>query len=318
VGSLLGSTGVELDVVIVDNGCTVPGLVDDLERADDRTTVVRPPDNLGYAGGCNAGAAVATGDVLVFVNGDAAVEPDAVATLVGALADGVGLVTASVRLADDPATINAAGNPLNILGLVWAGHFGEPAAHHDSRREVAVVSGAAFAVRRETWDLLDGFDPLHFAYHEDTDLSVRCWQQGLSVVYVPEAVVVHRYEFSRNPRKLFLVERNRLLNLMTLWQPRTLLLLLPLLLLFELAMLALAARQGWLHEKVAGYRWLWRHRREVGARRRAVQGGRRLPDRDIARILTPEITAANIDLPPGVGALNAALSAYWSVVRRLL
>ena len=319
VRSLLASAGVEVDVVLVDNGCTAPGVVDRLEAELTALTVLRPGTNLGYAGGCNAGADAATGDVVAFVNGDATVEVDALAALADALADdAVGLVTGSVRLAADPARINAAGNPLNILGVVWAGHFDEPAADHRQRRPTAVVSGAAFACRRATWQRLGGFDPTYFAYHEDTDLSVRCWQQGLTVVYVPEAVVVHRYEFSRNTRKLYLVERNRLLNLLTLWQRRTLLVLLPVLAGFEVAMLALATRQGWLGAKVDGYRWLWRHRREVVARRQRVQSVRTVPDRDLTWLLTPRITAANYALPPGAAAGNAALAAYWGGVRRLI
>lgn len=319
IDSILASERVSVDVVLVDNGCTVPGLVDSIVAAHTDVHLVRPGENLGYAGGCNAGADLATGHVLMFVNGDATVASDAAAVLAGELANAdVGLATASVRLADDPTTVNAAGNPLNILGVAWAGNFGEPADRHDARRPTAVVSGATFACRRDTWDRLGGFDPAYFAYHEDTDLSVRCWQAGLDVVYVPDAIVIHRYEFSRNPRKLHLVERNRLLNLLTLWQTRTLLLLLPPLVAFEIAMLALAAKQRWLAQKLDGYRWLWTHRHEVADRRRRVQAARVRSDRDLAWLLTPRITAANYALPPGIGLVNAALGVYWSVVRRLL
>jgi GT2 family glycosyltransferase len=321
VRSLGESTGVDVDIVLVDNGCTIPGLVEELERTTPRIEVVRPVENLGYAGGCNAGAAVAVGDVLAFINADVVVHADALAALTKTLHDpAVGLVTASVRLADDPDLVNAAGNPLTILGLSWAGHFGEPASDHASRRRAAIVSGATFACRRDTWDLLGGFDPLHFAYHEDTDLSVRCWQRGLEVVFEPDAVVVHRYEFSRNPRKYYLLERNRLLNLLTLWELRTLLVLLPVLVPFELSVLLLSAKHGWRHEKVDGYRWLWRHRHEVRARRSLIQSQRTVPDSVVVRLLTPAINAVNAPpLPPAwMRAVNVVLHGYWAVAERLL
>lgn len=318
VTSVLASTGVDVDLVLVDNGCTTPGAVDRLAPLPG-VTLVRPAENLGYAGGCNAGAEAATGQVLAFVNSDAVVTPSAIATLVAALDDPhVGLVTGSVRLAEDPTLLNAAGNPLNILGVAWAGHFREPAADHMEPTTVTLISGAAFACRRATWADLGGFDPAYFAYHEDTELSVRCWQRGLEIRYVPDAVVVHHYEFSRNPRKLALVERNRLFNLFVLWERRTLLLLLPALLAFEVAMLGLAVRQGWLPAKIEGYRWLWAHRAHVRSRRALVQRERRVPDRVVARLLTPAITAGNIELPAGIRVVNAVLTAYWSLVRRLL
>jgi len=321
VRALAASTGVDADIVLVDNGCAVLGLVDELERSVANLTVVRAPENLGYAGGCNAGASVATGDVLAFVNADAVVRPDALMALADTLRDpAIGLVTASVRLADDPDRLNAAGNPLTIVGVSWAGHLGEPATDHATRRRATVVSGATFACTRQTWDLLGGFDPLHFAYHEDTDLSVRSWQRGLEVVYEPTAVVVHRYEFSRNPRKYYLLERNRLLNLFTLWELRTLLVLLPVLVPFEAAMLLLATKQGWRHQKVDGYRWLWRHRREVRERRRQVQAQRTVPDHEVAQLLTAAITAPNAPVRQSVWlrAVNAFLSGYWAVAERAL
>lgn len=318
VASLLASSDADVDVVLVDNGCTTPGAVDSL-AAEPRVTLLRPGHNLGYAGGCNAGAAAATGEILMFVNADAVADPGAAVTLARAVDEPrVGLATGSVRLLDEPDLLNAAGNPLTIAGVVWAGHFREPATSHRTNRPVAVISGAAFAARREVWDSLGGFDDAHFAYHEDTDLSVRAWQRGYEVVYVADAVVLHRYEFSRNPRKHYLLERNRLLNLAVLWQARTLLLLAPALVAFELAVLATATVQGWLPAKLDGYRWLWVNRRHVRDRRRRVQAERRVPDRDLVPLLTPRIAATNVDLPPGAGLANALLSAYWAVVRRLI
>jgi len=79
---------------------------------------------------------------------------------------------------------------------------------HLARREVASVSGALCAIRREAWDAVGGFDPDYFAYHEDVDLSLRVWCSGRKVRYVPEARCVHHYEFSRHPRKLELLERH--------------------------------------------------------------------------------------------------------------
>jgi GT2 family glycosyltransferase len=318
VEAVLASTGIDIDVVLVDNGCTDRTTVDQL-ATHQRVRMLRPDDNLGYAGGCNLGADNARGDVLAFVNSDAIVEPDALAELVAALdRDDLALATASVRLADEPELLNAAGNPLNILGVAWAGHFREPAAAHAHPRTVTLVSGATFCCRRTTWAALGGFDPEYFAYHEDTELSVRCWQRGWRIGYVPAAVVRHHYEFSRNPRKFYLVERNRWFNLLTLWQMRTLILLAPALLGFELAMLALATRQRWLRQKLAGYSWLWQHREHLQARRRRVQAERRRSDRDLAELLTPAITAANIALPAGIRLVNVILGGYWAVVRRFL
>lgn len=307
-----------VEIVLVDNGSARPVTVGRWESRED-VTVVRPGRNLGYAGGCNAGARAARGDTFVFVNSDAIVQPRAIEAIVAAVAQPeVGLACASIRLADTPHLLNSAGNPFHYLGVVWAGHFGEPAAEHAQPADVATVTGATFAVRREVWEALGGFEEAWFAYHEDSDLSLRAWQQGWRVRFEPAAVVHHHYEFTRHARKNYLLERNRLLNLLTLYQARTLVVLLPMLVLFELLMTLLAARQGWLREKLRGYGWIARHAGDVARRRRRVQRARVRTDRDLAPMWASRLVLASIEQPPGLRSLNAALAAYWRLARRLI
>lgn len=318
VAALRGSTNVDVEIVLVDNGCSERATVDALAGSGE-VALVRPRTNLGFAGGCNVGARHASGEVLAFVNSDAVVSPDAVHRLAEACtAPDVGIATASVRLADQPALLNTAGNPWHIAGVVWSGHFGEAAAAHASSEDVATASGAAFAMRRDVWDLLGGFDDVWFAYNEDAELSMRAWQRGLRVVYVPDAVVLHHYEFSRNHRKAYLVERNRLLNLLTLYQLRTLLLLSPVLLVFELGVLVMATAQGWLPEKLKGYGWILRNAHWLAARRRAVQSSRLVDDRALAHLFTSRFDPANITAPAGAALVNVFFDVYWRAVRRFV
>jgi GT2 family glycosyltransferase len=315
--AVLASTGVDLDLVVVDNGCTGPA-VDEVKGLPG-VRVVRPAENTGYAGGCALGAAEATGDVVAFVNSDAVVEPASLARIVAAATEtGVGAAMGSVRLAEHPELINTAGNPLHVAGLSWAGGHGEPATRYARRRDVPVVSGCCFAIRRQLWRELGGFAREYFAYHEDVELSLRLWQRGLRVVYVPDAVVRHHYEFSRNDLKHYLVERNRLLTLLTAYQVRTLLVLSPVLILTEAAMLATAVAGGWLRPKARGWLWLWRHRDWVRQRRRQLQGERTVPDRALVSLMTARFDPGNVAAPRGIGAYNAMVAAYWALARRLL
>jgi GT2 family glycosyltransferase len=255
----------------------------------------------------------------VFVNSDAVVAPDALAKLVAVASEpGVGSAMGSIRLADRPGYINTAGNPWHVTGLSWAGGMGRPAADFAVRRPVAIGSGCCFALRREVWDAVDGFAAEYFAYVEDTDLSVRLWQRGWTVQYVPDAVVEHHYEFSRNQLKNYLLERNRLVFVLTAYQRRTLLLLAPVLALTEAAMLASAVAGGWLRPKLRGWGWLWRNRAWVRNRRRGLQAARTVSDRDLARLMTARFDPANIEAPPGVGIYNALVGAWWALVRGLL
>lgn len=317
IDAVLGSRGIDVRLVLVDNGCTR----DDVDAlcADRDVTLLRPVRNLGFTGGVNLGAARGDGPYLALVNSDAIVATDALAVLVAVAADpAVAIASADVRLADDPSTMNTAGNPLHVLGLSWAGGLGDPASQHRVARDVASATGATLVIRRAVWDALDGFPEEFFAYQEDLDLSWRAWQRGWRVRYVPGAVVVHHYAFSRNARKMYLLERNRLLFVLTTYGTRTLFLLAPALLGFELAMAVVAGLQGWGRQKVSGWGWVLRNLGWVRSRRSTVQSARTVSDRELVDLWVARFSPVALALPAGAEVLQAVLAGYWRLVRRFV
>lgn len=306
----------DLELLLVDNGA--PTAVAALPP-DDRLRVVRPQENTGFAGGCNLGAAETTGEVLVFVNSDAVLQPGAIAALTGALEpEEVALVCGCVTLASDPTRVNSVGNPVHWTGLSWAGGYGDSVEAHREPRDTPSITGSLFATRRPTWQALGGFDEAYFAYHEDAELSLRAWQRGGRVRYVPGAVAVHHYEFHRSPLKRYLLERNRVMTVLTTYPTPLLRRLLPGLLMYELVTCLLATVQGWLPEKLRGYRWLLTHRGTIRERRRAVQVESRLTAAAFHGLLGTRIEPANVDRPPGLGLLNLLLSWYFRLATRTL
>jgi GT2 family glycosyltransferase/glycosyltransferase involved in cell wall biosynthesis len=154
----------------------------------------RNPENLGFIGACNAGAAVAQGDFLVFLNNDTAVQPGWLDALLRtfALHDDVGL--AGSKLVYPDGRLQEAGGIVFSDASGWNyGRFDDPAEpRYNFVREVDYCSGAAIAIRRSLFDRFGGFDA-HYApaYYEDTDLAMKVRQAGLRVLYQPASVVVH-------------------------------------------------------------------------------------------------------------------------------
>ena len=315
--AILDSVGVEVEVILVDNGCTSSSVAEVSGWTDPRLRVLVPGENTGFTGGCNLGARQAVHPTLALVNSDAIVAPDALARLTERAA-GCGIATASVRLYQAPDQVNSAGNPVHFTGLSWAGGFGEAADRHAVAGRVASASGCAMAVRREVWDHLGGFNEQMFAYGEDMELSLRCWLAGWTVEFEPDAVVLHHYEFHRNSRKYYLLERNRIVTLLTVYRVRTLVLFAPVLLGLELAVAAHAARDGWLRDKVAGWLWILRHARSIAERRRFVQARRSRSDRVLAEVWTGEFAPGDIPDAPRATRASQLSASYWRLVRPLV
>jgi GT2 family glycosyltransferase len=315
--SLAGDAAAGTEIVVVNNGGAGP----EIEWAEQSPYVrlLEAGGNLGFAAGCNLGADATEADTLAFLNPDTTVAPGALDALAARLEDEtVGIAMARLRLLDAPDLLNSRGAALHISGLGWSSGHGEPAASVNALREIAYANGSAFAIRREVFESLGRFTNELFIYLEDAELSWRARLAGLRVVLEPAADVYHDYEYARNPTKLYYMERNRLIFVLTAFQVRTILLLLPVLLAMEVGMVAFAAREGWLQDKLAGWRWSLRRRGWIRSHRRETQALRRVPDRELARYLTPVVDPQMIPLPAPLRATNPIMRAYWAAVRRAL
>ena len=307
-----------VDVVVVNNGARGPE-IEDAERRDG-VRVLEAGRNDGFGAGCNRGAASTDADVLVFLNPDTVAQPGAVAALARRLEDlATGVVQARLRLLRRPELLNSSGNVVHVSGLAWPGGYEDPAEELTEPREIPYASGAALAIRSDLFHELGGFMEELFLYQEDLELCWRARLRDLAIVVEPEADVLHDYALERlDRRKEYYLERNRLVFVLTAYSTRLLLLLAPVLVAVEIGVALLALRQGWLREKAGGWAWLAGHRSWLGARRRQTQRARRVPDRQLARFLTPVLDPRMLELPPGIGALNGVVSTWWRGVRVLL
>ncbi len=298
--SVLAQDYPNYQVVMVDNGST-DGSAEFVEHRFPEIKVVRTGVNLGFGCACNLGAQAdrafpTRGKYLAFLNPDTIVEPDWLGPLVQALEYDaeVGLATAKILLHSQPGRINTCGNEIHFAGFPACRGWMLPSSEITSTEDVFSVSGAAFVIQRIVFDKIGGFDGRFFLYLEDNDLSWRARLAGYRSICVPDSLVYHRYdphfyqEKSTSACKFFYLERNRYVMLFKNLYRRTLLFLLPALILAEIVAWGYAILQGRAHmrAKLRAYWSLWKHREEVLERRHAVQAYRQISDRDILRHCT--------------------------------
>jgi GT2 family glycosyltransferase len=303
------------DTIVVNNGAHGP----EIEAAATRARVI-DSDNHGFGAGCNRGAAAADGEVLVFLNPDTVAQPGAVEALARRLEDvSIGVVQARIALLAAPDTLNSSGNIVHVSGLAWPGGYGDPVDAVSAVHDIPYASGAALAIRADLFHELGGFTEELFLYQEDLELCWRARLSGRRIVVDPAATVLHDYVLERaDRRKEYYLERNRLIFVLTAFSGRLLLLVAPVILAVELAISLRALKHGWLREKARGWAWLARNASWLAGRRRAVQGGRRIRDRELAPFLTPVLDPRMLELPAGVAVVNGAVSAWWRGARVFL
>jgi GT2 family glycosyltransferase len=316
--ALLPELGEGDELIVVDND-SGDGTADAVASLAPAARVVRSARNAGFAGGCNAGAAAAGGDLLVILNPDAAPRPGFGEAIRRPWLQERGWAAWQALVADgDGTTINSAGNPVHFTGIVWAGGHGRPIAEAPAAGEVTALSGACLAIPRRTWERVGGFPQSFFLYHEDVDLSLRLRLAGGALGIEPAAIVDHDYEFGAREHKWRWLERNRWAFLIRAYPASLLILLAPALLATELVLYAVAVRGGWGRQKLAAHleaiAWLPRLLRE----RRQVQATRTVSAAEFASWLTADLDSPFIPPIARSTPVRLALRAYWRTVKFLL
>ena len=203
VACVLASTGVTLDIVIVNNspGMALAEIVE--SDAAGRVRVIEMGHNSGFVGAINAGIAASQAPHILFLNQDAELTPTYLPLLAAFLELHPDAAAASgkvLRLGGDGTVRTKKFDSAGITLRRGRGPFdrAEGATDHgqlDLAEEVFAVSGAAPLVRRKALEDVSAagqyLDPALFMYKEDIDLCWRFRRRGWACWYVPEAVAYH-------------------------------------------------------------------------------------------------------------------------------
>lgn len=152
-------------------------------------TLVQSPRNLGYGGGCNAGArAAGLSRYTIFVNPDVHATPEDLQAMIDiAEAD-------SSIVALGPLQSGKNGKVRGKRRSVGQGKlFGPPLRQSDATGalvETGFLSGGALMTRSDLFARIGGFDERIFLFHEDDDLCLRLAKHG-RLVYATGVVVQH-------------------------------------------------------------------------------------------------------------------------------
>jgi GT2 family glycosyltransferase len=199
---------VSFEVILVDNNST-DGTVAYVGKEYPSVHLIENKQTYGFAKNNNIGAARAQGKYILILNPDIVLLPDAIDILYNYLKENesVGIVAPKL-LNPDHSIQRSARNFMSIKLLIYRMiTFGKDDTRNTtvqaylapnlSNEEPATVDwclGAALLFRSDFYRELGGFDEHFFLYVEDTDICQRCWFAGKSVVYHPQARMIHAHQ----------------------------------------------------------------------------------------------------------------------------
>lgn len=193
------------DICIADNDSAEPATHQffDTLRAQGHH-VVPCPGEFNFSRIVNTAVARTSADIVVLLNNDVEItEPGWLTALVRhARRPEIGCVGAKLYYPD--GRIQHAGVTIGLGNL--AGHLmrffqGDSPGYRDQLRylrSVRAVTAACFAVRREIWDAVQGFDEAHLPVaYNDVDFCLRVEERGYRNLWTPHASLIHHEYASR-------------------------------------------------------------------------------------------------------------------------
>lgn len=217
--SILLSDYSPLEILLVDNASS-DGSGQILQHEYPEIPYLQTGKNLGYAGGNNRGIEWALhrgAEYVLIINNDTVVDPSTVTKLVQALESdsAAGAISPKILFHDRPDLISFGGGQLSRLRAI--GHHTNEGRldRTDPMKDVAAVSflsGCCLLVPARVLRTVGGFDEDFFAYVEDVDLSLRMADAGYTLLYHPEARILHHSkptDAQPSPFQIFLRDRNR-------------------------------------------------------------------------------------------------------------
>ena len=275
------------EIIVVDNN-SPDRSAEGLEEEFPQVRVIRQNSNAGYAAASNVGITNCGSDLVAILNNDIILDNKWLENMLARVSPDWDFWTSLVVFADSPEAVDSAGDGMTVIGAAYKSGHRQSSSLFSKDRESFGACAAAALYRRELLDATGGFDEDFFLIYEDADLSFRARLLGFRCLFVHQARVYHRVNFSIGTFSETYVYYGQRNSETVFWKnmPGSLLLLyLPERILFNLLSFAYFSWKGkpfaFCRAKIDFFRSLF----TILHRRRAIQIERKLSARELRKSL---------------------------------
>jgi GT2 family glycosyltransferase len=304
------------EVVLVDNDST-DGSQKIAKDKFHKIKLVQNDANVGFTKANNIGLRESSGEYVIFLNYDTAVEKDWMKELLSAIEkdSNIGACQSKVLIYGTDL-INADGIDVNFLGVSWCADYRKKFVEEADDREIPCGTAASLMVRKDVLDMIGGFDDDYFMYHDDVDLSWRIRLAGYRIMLSRKSKVYHKYEFKRQTKsKFFNLERNRQTTLLKNYGLKSLILAFPAFVITELCIYAYSVLSGSFIDKLKSNLYILGNLGMILKKRSVIQKFRKISDREIIMSMKGGISFEEIDNPLLRYVLNPFLEIYFKIMK---
>lgn len=194
--------GFSFEVWVVDND-SGDGSAALVRQRFPQVRLIESGENLGFAGGNNLAIEQSNGRYLLLLNPDTKLLPDALTELLVFMENNPHAGGAGSRLLNPDLSLQPSCHPFPTLSRelsrllhldYFPPYYGSYNMHRWETavpRQVDIVQGASFIVRRAILERVGLLDDSYFMYSEEVDLCYRINRAGWPLFWVPTSQVIH-------------------------------------------------------------------------------------------------------------------------------
>lgn len=188
------------EIIVADNN-SHDQTIEAIQKNFSDITILQNTQNLGFAEGNNRASKQVKGTFLLFLNSDTKVINRSIIDMIEFLKNRKDVAIMGGGITDENGNMQrTAGHFLNLINIFLTLFIGGNSSRFAPKamQEVNWVEGSFLIIKREVFEMLDGFDKEFFMYVEDMELCFRAKKAGLKTFYFPTPVAVHTGQGSSN------------------------------------------------------------------------------------------------------------------------
>ena len=217
--------------------------------------------------------------------------------------------------------INSIGNKLHFLGFGYSQGDGLEDYEIQGWPQIkGYASGCSFITRKEVIEKIGGYNEEYFMYHDDIEVSAKTILAGYKIVLAPKSILYHKHEFGRNDLGFYHMERNRYIFILSFYNLKTILLILPVLTIMDVGILFYSIIHGWFKTKIKVYKYFlnfdnWQKIKQTRAKLKNIKTTN---NKQLTKNLSSKILFQEINNPILKYIVNPFLDFYWKIIKKFI
>lgn len=324
IRSILDNAHPVPDIILVDD-CSTDGSVEMVRRQFPSVRIFVQPRNMGPNAARNRILRESRNDIVFITDNDVTLERDCLRLLVGSLVStpGAGAVTPMVldSVERDKIYSNGAGLHFACFGVIPLRHERIPEGLDMEPRPSVCGSGGIMLVDKGAALAVGGFDEDFYFGYDDGEFTYRVTASGRCVMQVPRARIYHIEKPGRRTDRLRFQIRGRWDFILKNYASRTLVLLAPALLAFEIANVSFLLAKGVFGEWTKGLGMILGNMGHIMKKRSVTLSMKKRPDRELLSsgeiFIFPSRLGGGL-VPVMKKVFESGLTAYFALIRPFL